>query len=223
MTDYAHAPHAAHPPSAWAPAQLLRLPGAWRKIQRAYAYHPLVRVVPLEGDPPSEYRVEYKVRTLAIDENGQLTYLSSAAVHVWLPPQFPHAPPVIRPMDQVFHPNFTMDWVHQDPPWGPNSSLVDLVKRVGQMLESQAYRPEANFNEAAMESVQAYPHLVPTDPAGNFAPEAGGDPLGRICRYGAETLDQLRHQFVGLCDGVLAGRPKTGPVEVRQFGRQMSL
>jgi hypothetical protein len=125
MTDYASTPPPIPQNAPWSPAQLVRLEQEWRRLQRAYAYHPLVRVVPLEGDPPSQYQVEYRVRTLAVNEQGQLAYLAACPIH---------APPVVRPVEQVFHPNFTMDWVHQDPPWGPNQSLVDLVRRIGQML-----------------------------------------------------------------------------------------
>ena len=47
---------------AWTPEQLLRLEHEWRQLQRNFAYHPFVRIVPLAGTPPAEYQVEFRTR-----------------------------------------------------------------------------------------------------------------------------------------------------------------
>lgn len=210
--------------SPWSPAQLVRLEGEWRKLRRSYAYHPAVRVVPLAGDPPGEYQVEYKLHTLAVDDAGQLAYLDSCSVHLWLPPQFPHAPPVVRPMFGSFHPNVSAEWIHVDPPWHPSTgSLVDVVRRCGELLAYQIYDPEAVYNPAAMEWAAHYPHLLPTDPHVSLAPEAGGDPLGRISRYGTQTLEQYKSELTEMSLGILEGRPNTAPADVRTFGERISV
>ena len=60
----------------WSPEQLVRLAFEWRELQRGYAFHPHVRIIPLEGDPPYEYQFEYRIRTLAINGDGQLDYVT---------------------------------------------------------------------------------------------------------------------------------------------------
>jgi hypothetical protein len=217
-------PAQAADPNPWSPAQLVRLESEWRRLQRNFAYHPHVRVVPLAGDPPGEYQIDYKLRTLTVDAAGELSYVDACSVHIWIPPQFPHAPPVVRPMFAHFHPNVSSEWIHLDPPWHPTTgSLAQLVRRCGELLAFQIYDPEAVYNPTAMEWLNHYPHLLPTDPHADLAPEAGGDALGRVVRYGAHTLEQYRAQLTELSLGILEGRPNTGPADVRRLGQQVSL
>src|SRR6185503_13998863 len=71
MDDAQMAYYAAqHAPIAWTPDQLVRLEHEWRQLQRNFAYHPSVRIIPLNGNPPAEYTVEFKARTLYIREDG---------------------------------------------------------------------------------------------------------------------------------------------------------
>src|SRR5438046_7051098 len=94
-----------HGSGTWAVDQLVRLENEWRRLQRTFAYHPHVRIIPLHGDPPDQYQVEYRLRTLIMRDRGGLEYAAAAAVPIWLPPGFPHAPPRIRPISGVFHPS----------------------------------------------------------------------------------------------------------------------
>src|SRR5687768_14746965 len=115
---------------AWTPAQLARLEAEWRRLRRSFAFHPHVRVVPLAGEPPAEYRVEYRLRTVLVDAAGQLAYADECAVHLALPPQFPYAGPTVRALAGVFHPNVAGDAIHLAPAWNPaTGSLADVVAR----------------------------------------------------------------------------------------------
>ena len=180
--------------------------------------------MPLAGDPPGEYQIEYKLHTLVVDAAGELSYVDHCAVHLWLPPQFPHAPPVARPMFNAFHPNVSSEWIHLDPPWHPSTgSLVDVVRRCGELLAYQVYDPEAVYNPTAMEWASHYPHLLPVDPHAVLAPEAGGDPLTRIIRHGTQTLEQFKSQLTEMSLGILEGRPNTATPDVRAFGERISV
>ncbi len=44
-------------------------------------------------------------------EGGNLEYTPSSAVHIWLPPAFPHEPPLVRPISALFHPNVAADGI----------------------------------------------------------------------------------------------------------------
>jgi hypothetical protein len=81
MAWYAHQ----HQSIAWTPEQLVRLEHEWRQLQRNFAYHAAVRIVPLAGNPPAEYQVEFRCRTLHIREDGVLDYFNTPSVHIWLP------------------------------------------------------------------------------------------------------------------------------------------
>src|SRR2546423_3339809 len=62
---------------AWTPEQMVRLEHEWRQLQRNFAYHPCVRIVPIQGNPPAEYQIEFKTRTVYIREDGQLDYITA--------------------------------------------------------------------------------------------------------------------------------------------------
>ena len=192
----------------WSAAQRVRLEGEWRGLLRAFAYHPRIEVMPTgtggAAEPAGEYQVQFKVTTLVVNEAGELAWVKAVPVHLWLPPHFPHEPPVVRPLVPVFHPNVTMEWFHVNPAWRPQATLVELVTQVGQALAFQAYDPNVMMNPVAMQWVYANPHVLPTDPAGDFTPAAGGEPLARLLRFGPPALEEVRRQAEAMVDRVLA-------------------
>src|SRR5947209_3927945 len=135
----------------WSPEQVTRLEGEWRKLQRSFAYHPHVTVQPLKGDPPHEYQIDYRLTTLVIDDAGQLQYAQGASVHVWLPPEFPEHPPVLRPLVGLFHPNVSWEGFHLESAWQVNDTLVTLVRRIGDLLTYRIFDPNMVVNAAAMD------------------------------------------------------------------------
>ena len=208
---------------AHSPAQLIRLEAEWRQLQRAFAFHPRVEIIPLAGDPPGEYQVLYKLKTLAVDAAGQLAYVAAAPVHLWLPTHFPHEAPIVRPMAAMFHPNVSMEWIHLSPAWRPDGSLVEVIIGVAALLAFRTYDPGAVLNPAAMRWVYANAALLPTD-EGDFSPDAGGEPLTRVARHGPAAIDEQRRKADALCDR-LVSRDPPAEAELRQFawGVQLAL
>jgi hypothetical protein len=221
-------PPAAEPLApTWSEGQLARLEREWRQLQRAYAYHPFVEIVPLPGPLPDglpvEYHVHYKVTTLAIDETGQLAYVSALPVHLWLPPHFPHTAPLVRPMAPAFHPNVTTEWIHLNPPWNQDASLVDVVTQVGFLLAFRSYDPDAVANPVAMNWAHANRHLLPTDPAADFSPTAGGEPLSRRARHGLATLRELQERVESACERMAAAESPPTQQELDELWRDAAL
>ena len=204
----------------WTPARLARLGQEWRRLQRAFAYHPHVDVAPAGDDPPAEYHVQYRVTTLAINDAGQLAYVTTFPVHVWLPPQFPHAAPVVRPTAAAFHPNVTAEWFHLNPPWHPEGSLVEVVEQVGRLLAFQTYDPNAIANPVAMNWALANVHLLPTDSTADLSPSAGGEPLARVLRFGAGTLQELHGRVESAIDRLAAAGAPAGDDELELLTRE---
>lgn len=201
---------------AWSDEQLMRLENEWRRLQRAFAYHPHVRVVPLQGDPPEQYQIEYRLRSLSMGKSGQLEYVTSCAVHIWLAPRFPQEPPLVRPVGTAFHPNIVAEGVKIDRAWtSSTSTLADVVSSVGRMLAYQEYDPEVVWNDTAMEWIVANPDYVPVDAEADLSPDAGGDALERICKFGPRTLEQIRGQLKQMCDSLLAteGAPNVREIQ----------
>jgi ubiquitin-protein ligase len=208
---------------AWSPDQLVRLEHEWRQLQRNFAYHPHVRVIPMPGSPPAEYQVQFQARTLYIRDDGQLDYIATPSVHIWLPPGYPHEAPVVRPVEALFHPNVTMDGIGVNPAWDPTRTLAQLVQQIGAVLAYHTYDPWNVWNPAAMDWASANAAYLPTDPAANFTPNAGGEPLGRICQHGKTTLEELRSQLQALCAALVSMDAPPSIQEVKGFAERVRL
>ena len=205
---------------AWTDGQIMRLENEWRRAQRSFAYHPVIGVAPLRGDPPHEYQIDYRVRTLVMNDAGELQYVDDVAMHMWLPPGFPNQPPVMRPMANVFHPNIALEGVYLTRPWHANDSLVDFVARIGELLAYRSYDPESVVNSVAMDWLTENSGMLPLDNRADFSPYAGGEPLGRIHRMGPETLDQIRRALDDMRYALLAEEGAPTAADVEDFARK---
>lgn len=204
---------------AWSADQQARLESEWRRLQRAFAYHPYVTLTPLRGDPPAEYQVDYRVTTLTVDEQNQLQYATTASVHIWLPAGFPEQPPVVRPLTGIFHPNVTWDGIYLTSAWHPSETLLNLVRKIGDLLAYRIYDPQMVINPAAMDWLGANSHLLPLDGQADFSPGVGGEPLARICRFGPASIEGMKQSLVELQKALFSQSAPDAPA-VRDFGRR---
>jgi hypothetical protein len=188
----------------------------------SFAFHPAIRVSPIGGGEatPSAFDVEYRLRTLVTTGEGPLAYVDSSTVRVELPPAFPNAPPILRPISRLFHPNASAEQVFIHGTWDPiNGSLAEWVTRCGQAIAYQTYDPAQVVNPTAAAWAAAYPNLIPTDPHAILNPEAGGDPQSRIARAAPIVLEQYRAQLTEMCLRIREG--ETSSTEVRTLGAQI--
>jgi hypothetical protein len=207
-------------PVAWSEAQLARLGAEWRSVLRAFAYHPFVAISALRGEPPTQYRVDFRVRSLVLNDAEQLQYVQTVPMEIWLPPGYPTQEPLVRPLAAVFHPNISYDAVRFGTAWQMTDTLVDVVQRVGEYLAYRSYDPDALLNEVAMQWISDNAAMLPLDTRADFKPTAGGEPLARISQFGPATLEQMRRSMEELIS-VLSGDAAAPNVEqVRAFGHQ---
>ncbi|HZL37141.1 MAG TPA: hypothetical protein VFC78_17610 [Tepidisphaeraceae bacterium] len=203
----------------WTDGQLIRLENEWRRAQRSFAYHPSIGIAPLRGDPPHEYRLDFRVRTLVINEAGELQYVDSVSMHVWLPPGFPNQPPVVRPMVGVFHPNVVWEGVYITNPWQSTDTLVEFAARIGELLAFRNYDPQSVVNAAAMDWLEQNSGALPLDTHSDFDASADGEPLGRIMRLGPGTLEQIRRALDDMRFALVAEHDAPSAAEVEAFAR----
>ena len=208
---------------SWSSAQLNRLQFEWQNAVRCYAYHPFVRIVSLHGEPPVEYEIEFRVRTLEIDANGRLGYAPACSIKLSLPTDFPHRPPQITPMQAIFHPNIDNESIQIFPAWKPSLTLVDIIERIGKMLAFQSIDPQNIWNPIAWDWVNANPGHVPTDTTANLSKDAGGDPLDRICRSGPATLPAIREQLRAFSHAMLDPLQPIPADELHAFSQRLRL
>jgi hypothetical protein len=213
-------PSFASTPVIWTAGQLARLRGEWRTALRSFAYHPFVALSASRGEPPTFYRVDFRVRSLTLDASEQLQYVDSVPMEIWITPGYPSTPPLVRPLAVLFHPNISYEAVHFTSAWQPNQTLLDVIHQVGEFLAWRSYDPDAVANDVALQWLHDNAAMLPLDGQADFTPSAGGEPLDRITRYGPTTLDQMGSAIDEL-SAALAGDAAGPNIEqARSFSRQ---
>jgi ubiquitin-protein ligase len=207
----------------WTADQLQRMEGEWRRLQRAFAYHPHVTLTPLRDDPPSAYQVDYRLTTLIVNpRSSQLEYVQNATLQVILPPGFPHDAPVVRPVTPIFHPNVSYEGIYVEGLWHPNETLLGLIRKIGDILAYRSYDPDYAVNPAALDWLAANQEILPIDQQANLSPTAGGEPLARICKYGPQSLDSMKQSIIQTQTSLLSATPPE-PQTVRDYSSKTRL
>lgn len=182
---------------AWSQDQLSRLENEWRRLQRAFAYHPHVTLTPLSGDPPAVYQVDFRLTTVIVNpRTSQLEYVANATVQIFLPPAFPNQSPTVMPVTAIFHPNVSYEGLFLEGLWHPNETLLGLIRKVGDVLAYRSFDPDYAVNPAAMDWLTANQSILPIDQQANLSPQAGGEPLDRICKYGPQSLESIKQSVI---------------------------
>ena len=203
---------------AWSDGQLKRLREEHQALLRDYAYHPYAAVTAVRGDPPTRYRVDFRVRTLVVNASEELEFADTASVDIWMSPGFPTQPPLVRPLVGLFHPNVAPDAIALAA-WQPTDRISDIIRRVGDYLAWRSYDPSKIVNEVAGQWLAENGADLPLDPTGDFTPNAGGEPLGRINRYGPVTLDQLQKAIDELFRNI-EGEQGLTAIQIQSFAQQ---
>jgi ubiquitin-protein ligase len=201
----------------WGSDQLARMENEWRRLQRAFAYHPHVTLTPMTGDPPASYQVDFRLTTVIVNpRTNQLEYVANATVHVTLPPGFPNQAPTVKPMTAIFHPNVSYEGVYLENLWHPNETLLGLIRKIGDVLAYRSYDPDYAVNPAAMEWLTVNHAILPIDGQANLSPQAGGEPLDRICRYGPQSLESMKQSILAT-QSALFGTSAPDPLTLKNY------
>lgn len=128
-----------------------QLADEYNKIQERFSRSPYVNILSTEGVPPKSYEIEYRIKGLIKNENGQVVTADSHRVEIVLPFGYPHFPPNCKPLTPVFHPDFDPDAVRIVDFWEKSHSLSDLIVHIGNLICFEQYSSENVFNNDALE------------------------------------------------------------------------
>lgn len=145
--------------------RLRRLQADFEHVRAAFAQHPRIRLVGVEGDPPEKYTFEFHVEGLV--PKGEEAFVG-ASVHraeVFLPLDYPRRAPFCRMITPVHHPNIDPTKICIGDHWSAGQSLALLVVRIAEMICYQSYNVQSPLNaRAAAWATQNIEHL-PLDKA----------------------------------------------------------
>ena len=148
-------------------ARLRRIYSDYQSIRDEFAGHPFITVTPVQGDPPEEYVIEYRVRGLELDPaTNRPKPRDRHRARIYLHRDYPRRPPQIIWRTPIFHPNILSASDGGGVcigAWTPSESLADLVLRVGEMIQFRSYNPDDVLNPEAAAWAEAHAAALPVD------------------------------------------------------------
>ena len=134
------------------PMRTRRLIADQKSVERAFVNTPLVRVVNMDGDPAENYRIQYQVRSLRLNNKNETVSCALHEVQIKLGADYPRMAPQCRMLTPVFHPNIISEsTICIGDHWVAGEDLSLLIVRIGEIIGYQAYNIKSPLNaEAAM-------------------------------------------------------------------------
>jgi ubiquitin-protein ligase len=128
--------------------RLRRLQADYENVRSEFSGHPHVSVQALGSRlPPERYRVEFRLRGLALN-GDQPDYRDVHDVEITLPRAYPSEKPYCVPLQPIFHPNIK-DYFCIADYWAAGMSLVDVIVKLGDMIQWRIYNPRSPLDAIA--------------------------------------------------------------------------
>lgn len=121
-----------------------------------------IRLVSVEGDPPSRFVLQYDVAGVVV-QDGEVQPKAQHLVDIYLPASYPRTAPQCRMLTPVFHPNIAPHAICIGDHWSAGESLPHLVVRIAEMLCFQSYNTKSPLNGDAAKWVEENAHRLPLD------------------------------------------------------------
>jgi ubiquitin-protein ligase len=142
--------------------RLRRLTADYEKLQEFVRRHPRLKLVSASGEPPEQYQLEYRIRSLRQTGDG-LEFVGSHTVEITLPRDYPRMPPQCRMLTPVFHPNIAPHAICVGDHWSAGEPIGSIVARIGEMLAYQSYNTKSPLNGEAARWVEQNLEQLPLD------------------------------------------------------------
>ncbi len=129
--------------------RLRRLQADYQQVMSEYRDHPRVTVLNTECDPAEKYVIEYCVLGLVPEGENGFEQGDRHRAEVFLPLDYPRRPPLCRMTTPVFHPNINPQKICIGDHWSAGQRLIDLIRRIGEMITFQSYNVKSPLNAHA--------------------------------------------------------------------------
>jgi ubiquitin-protein ligase len=141
-----------------------RLRSDRRRLEELTAASDLIRIVSMAGEPPEDYVIGFACKGLVAPGLAMPQAGEEHQVQVVLPAGYPSAPPQLRWLTPIFHPNVNAEGTRVCiDVWFPSQFLDDLCILLGRMIQYRNYNPYSHLNRDAAIWAATHPHLLPID------------------------------------------------------------
>jgi ubiquitin-protein ligase len=141
--------------------RMRRLASDYEAVRGEFSGHPVVTVTPVGFTPPETYQVNYQVPGLTLDGDiPKYSHLHRAELR--LPLGYPREQPYCVPLTPMFHPNISDHFCIADY-WFAGQSLVDTIRKIGDMIQYRIYNTKSPLNATAAYWAEKHPDLFPLE------------------------------------------------------------
>lgn len=134
-------------------------------LREAFSSHPHITVDIGADDPPTAYRVTYSIPGVTLsDGSTQPRHSNEHRVTINLVAGYPRDKPYCTIDTPLFHPNFGPrpgDEICIGDFWSSGQTIVDIVIRIGQMIQFQAFNVRSPLNAVAAKWAAQHPEVLP--------------------------------------------------------------
>lgn len=170
--------------------RLRRLQSDYDRLKTLVAQSNLIRIAGTERYPPERYVIEFTCRGVERVNGNQPVYSEHHRAGIALPGGYPTAPPAIKWLTPIFHPNISSGGSVCIGPWYASKWLDELVFMLAEMIQYKIPPTRDTlddvYNTRAVEWLRRNPHLLPVD--SREIRGYGDDLLGQI-KIGGEARD----------------------------------
>lgn len=154
--------------------RLRRLTADYENLLDYIRRHPRLRLIQTAGEPPEQYQIEYRIKSLR-QVGDDLQQVKSHMVEISLPRNYPRTPPQCRMLTPVFHPNIAPHAICVGDHWSAGEPLKSIVARIGEMLAYQSYNVKSPLNGEAARWVEEHEDDLPLDRVSLLVEESSDD------------------------------------------------
>ncbi|MGE5403380.1 MAG: ubiquitin-conjugating enzyme E2, partial [Candidatus Saccharibacteria bacterium] len=153
-------------------ARTRRLMADYLKIQDEFTGHPNIKVLPLEGQPPIRYLVSYYLKGIRWDARlNRPVETDFHQAEIYLHRDYPRLKPRCIMKTEIFHPNFG-DWICVGDYWAAGETMVDIIIRIGEMIQYQKFNIKSPVNVSAARWARENDRLFPIGTVNLYQAEA---------------------------------------------------
>jgi ubiquitin-protein ligase len=133
------------------PPRIRRLEADYITMRKRFDNFPLIRIKDRRGDPPDTYIIEYLVKGLEKDAQGQIRVREQHLVEIQLTREYPRIGPKCKMLTPIFHPNIDQTSICIGDHWAAQERLSDVVVRIGELISFQNHNIKSSLDgEAGM-------------------------------------------------------------------------
>jgi ubiquitin-protein ligase/DNA-directed RNA polymerase subunit RPC12/RpoP len=150
-------------PAVKIPMRTRRLRADAEAIAATFADFPIIRAIPVAGDPPETYHVAYAINSLQRGADGKPQPCKFHKVEIQLTAEYPRISPKCTMLTPIFHPNIDTSSICVGDHWTAGERLADLIIRIGQMIAFQEYNIRSPLDAEAAMWADLNVNLLPID------------------------------------------------------------